>query len=60
MNSNDNNPLLIIASWTNAFIGTMLFSEPILSSLAYIGSIIGSGVYIYTSLKKHKNEKNSK
>ena len=58
--NNDNNFLLIIASWTNAFIGTMLFSEPILSSLAYIGSIIGSGVYIYTSIKKHKNEKTNK
>jgi hypothetical protein len=60
MNNSDNNPLLIIASWTNAFIGTMLFSEPVLSSLAYIASIIGSGVYIYTSIKKHKNEKTNK
>ena len=54
--NNDNNFLLIISAWTNAFIGTM-FSEPVLSSLAYIGSIVGSGVYIYTTYKKHKNEK---
>jgi hypothetical protein len=50
------NFLLIIASWTNAFIGT-LFSEPVLSAGAYLFSIAGSIVYIYTTLKKNKNEK---
>lgn len=55
----DNRFLLIIGSWTNAFIGTML-QEQTLSVIAYCGSILGSAVYIYTTLKKHKNEKINK
>ena len=50
----DNKFLLIISSWTNAFIGTM-FSEPVLSATAYVFSIAGSVVYIYTTVKKNKN-----
>jgi hypothetical protein len=52
----DNKFLLVIASWTNAFMGT-LFSQPVLSGAAYLFSIAGSVVYIYTTYKKHKNEK---
>jgi hypothetical protein len=52
----DNKFLLIISSWTNAFIGTV-FSEPVLSAGAYLFSIAGSVVYIYTTFKKNKNEK---
>jgi hypothetical protein len=55
MESNKNF-LLIIGAWTNAFIGTLL-QEQTLSVIAYCGSILGSAVYIYTTLKKHKNEK---
>jgi hypothetical protein len=53
----DNNFLLLITSWTNAFLGTLLFSEPYLSTFAYLFSIIGSVIYIYTTIKKNKNEK---
>lgn len=52
----DNKFLLVIASWTNAFIGTM-FSQPVLSAGAYLFSIAGSVVYIYTTFKKNKDEK---
>jgi len=54
-----NSSLLLFVAWVNAAIGT-LFSEPVLSSIAYVGSIAGSVVYIYTTLKKHKHEKTSK
>jgi hypothetical protein len=50
----DNKFLLIIASWANAFIGTM-FSEPVLSAGAYLFSIAGSMVYIYTTVQKNRN-----
>lgn len=53
--SNENSFLLVIASWTNAFIGTM-FSEPVLSAGAYMFSIAGSIVYIYTTFKKNKKD----
>jgi hypothetical protein len=53
---NNKNFLLIIGAWTNAFIGTLL-NEQTLSVIAYCGSILGSAVYIYTTLKKNKNEK---
>jgi hypothetical protein len=52
----NNNFLLIIGSWTNAFLGTLL-SEPVLSAGAYLFSCAGSIVYIYTTFKKNKNEK---
>ena len=55
MEQSNNNFLLIIGSWTNAFIGTLL-SEPVLSGLAYLGSILGSAVYIYTTIKKQKTK----
>ena len=55
MDTQNNNFLLIISSWTNAFIGTIL-SEPVLSGLAYLGSILGSAVYIYTTIKKEKTK----
>lgn len=54
---NNNNNFLIVSSWFNALLGTLLISEPILSVLAYIFSIAGSIVYIYTTIKKNKNEK---
>ena len=50
---NENNPLLMVIAWVNAMAGT-IFSEPFLSTIAYIGSITGSAVYIYTTLKKNK------
>jgi hypothetical protein len=53
--NNNNNILLIIGSWTNAFIGTLL-SEPVLSGLAYLGSLAGSAVYIYTTIKNNKTK----
>jgi len=52
-NNHNNNGLLLFAAWFNAAMGT-LFSQPVLSSIAYIGSILGSAVYIYTTLKKYK------
>jgi hypothetical protein len=52
----DNNIFLLVASWFNYFIGTLEL-EPILSGFAYFFSIIGSIVYIYTTIKKYKNEK---
>jgi hypothetical protein len=55
MQEPNNNFLLVIGSWTNAFIGTML-SEPVLSGIAYLGSILGSAVYIYTTIKKQKTK----
>jgi hypothetical protein len=51
----NNNFLLIIGSWTNAFLGTLL-SEPVLSACAYLFSITGSIVYIYTTIKKNKTK----
>lgn len=56
IDNSGNNNLLLIAAWFNAAMGTV-FSEPVLSNVAYLGSIVGSVVYIYTTLKKHKNEK---
>lgn len=49
-----NNEFLIVGSWFNAILGTVLFSEPILSTTAYLFSIAGSVVYIYTTIKKNK------
>lgn len=57
--STDNSGLLLITAWVNLAMGT-IFSEPVLSNLAYIGSIAGSVVYIYTTIKKNRNEKNHK
>ena len=54
MNS-ENNSVLVAVAWINAGLGT-LFSEPVLSAAAYLGSIAGSAVYIYTTLKKHKEK----
>ena len=47
------NPLLIILAWINAILG-YLFSEPVLSGAAYLFSIAGSIVYIFTTIKKSK------
>ena len=60
LNTNtENSGLLVVIAWINAGLGS-LFSEPVLSGLAYIGSIAGSVVYIYTTIRKSKqNEKNT-
>lgn len=47
------NTITLAVAWINAIIGTLLTSE-LLAGLAYIGSIAGSAVYIYTTIKKHK------
>ena len=54
-----NEKILLFTAWLNAVIGYVL-SQPVLSKLAYVCSIAGSIVYIYTTLKKHKNEKDFK
>ena len=51
----ENSGLLVVIAWLNAGLGT-LFSEPVLSALAYVGSIAGSAVYIYTTIKKSKQK----
>ena len=51
----NNKFLLVIGSWTNAFIGTLL-SEPVLSAGAYLFSMAGSIVYIYTTYRKNKQQ----
>jgi hypothetical protein len=56
IDNSNNNSLLLIGSWFNAAMGT-IFNQPVLSNVAYISSIIGSIVYIYTTYKKYKNEK---
>lgn len=53
MQHESNNSPLVLVAWINAGLGT-LFSEPVLSALAYVGSIAGSVVYIYTTIKKSK------
>jgi hypothetical protein len=55
MNNENNNGLMMLAAWFNAIIGT-LFSEPVLSGFAYLASIAGSTVYIYTTIKKNKTK----
>lgn len=56
---NNNNGFLVIVAWFNAALG-YLFTEPVISTIAYCFSIAGSAVYIYSSFKKDKsNEKNS-
>ena len=52
MQQNNNDGLLILI-WINTGLGTLL-SEPVLSAIAYLGSIAGSVVYIYTTIKKYK------
>ena len=52
MHQNNNDGLLVLI-WVNTGLGTLL-SEPVLSALAYVGSIVGSAVYIYTTIKKYK------
>jgi hypothetical protein len=54
MNNQNNNYLLL--AWLNAFFGT-IFSQPVLSALAYIFSIIGSIVYIAITIDKHLKDK---
>ena len=57
--NNNNSGFLVVLAWFNAGLG-YLFTEPVLSSIAYCFSIAGSCVYIYSSFKKDKsNEKNS-
>jgi hypothetical protein len=59
MNDNNglDNPLLLVIAWINYLI-SYVFADATLSKLALILSIIGSIVYIYTSISKHlKNNK---
>jgi hypothetical protein len=57
--NNNNSGFLVIVAWFNAGLG-YLFSEPVISTIAYCFSIAGSCVYIYSHLKKNKsNEKNT-
>jgi hypothetical protein len=50
--NNDNSKILMGLSWINAGLGTLFSTlEPLLANLAYIGSILGSAVYIYVTLK---------
>jgi hypothetical protein len=59
MFNNNNSGFLVIVAWFNAGLG-YLFTEPVLSSMAYCCSIAGSCVYIYSQIKKNSsNEKNS-
>jgi hypothetical protein len=55
---NNNNGTLVFVAWFNAGLG-YAFTEPVLSSIAYCFSIAGSIVYIYTTYKNYKNEKNT-
>lgn len=54
---NTNNHTFLTLAWFNAGIGTILSTlEPYLANVAYIGSIIGSGVYIYVTLKNNNKK----
>jgi hypothetical protein len=53
MEDRNNNPLLLIIAWLNYLI-SHIFTIDFLNKFALILSIIGSIVYIYTSIYKHK------
>lgn len=56
--NNNNSGFLVVLAWFNAGLG-YLFSEPVISTIAYCFSIAGSCVYIYSHIKQNKsNEKN--
>jgi hypothetical protein len=55
---NNNSGTLVFISWFNVGLG-YLFTEPVLSTIAYCCSIAGSIAYIYTTYKNYKNEKNT-
>lgn len=46
---------MLIINWITAIIGSVM-TEPVLQTLAYVGSITGSIVYIYTTIKKSKDK----
>lgn len=47
---------LLVVNWGSAIIGSVYFSQPVLSTAAYCFSILGSIVYIYTTIKKSKDK----
>jgi hypothetical protein len=49
--NNNNSGFLVFVAWFNAGLG-YLFSEPVISTIAYCFSIAGSCVYIYSHFKK--------
>jgi hypothetical protein len=51
MENEQNTNIVLIISWLNYFF-SHLFSEPVLSKIALILSIIGSIFYIYNQIKK--------
>ena len=56
---NNNSGFLVVLAWFNAGLG-YLFSEPVISTIAYCFSIAGSCVYIYSHIKQNKsNEKDT-
>jgi hypothetical protein len=54
--SNLDNPIVLMLAWINYMI-SYIFADVTLSKLALVLSIIGSIVYIYTTILKHFNKK---
>jgi hypothetical protein len=54
MDNEENTTTVLILSWLNYFF-SHLFTEPVLSKIALVLSIIGSLFYIYNQIKK-KND----
>jgi hypothetical protein len=57
-NSNLDNPIVLMLAWINYMI-SYIFADVTLSKLALVLSIIGSIVYIYTTISKHFNKKDN-
>lgn len=59
-NSPNQNPVLLFMAWLNYIISYAL-SDNFLNKVALLLSILGSIVYVYTSLDKHfKNKRHEK
>ena len=58
MENKTDNPLLLLLAWINYLVSYVL-SIQFLNKFALIMSIIGSVVYIYTSIYKHIKKKKS-
>jgi hypothetical protein len=54
MNNEENTTTVLILSWLNYFF-SHLFTEPVLSKIALVLSIIGSLFYIYNQIKKQND-----